>query len=436
MRGIGLHRPAFSAALAVLAAPVLAVGLLGGDIASLGPNGGGDIVFAVPADGTLGPGSDERERDDLEGAHPVTDPTGTFGVQVAVARAEAPSHGGPDVSDTAVPERVLAAYAAAAESIGRSDAGCNLTWPLLAGIGKVESGHAGGGAVDRTGLTLHPILGPVLDGGPGIAAISDSDGGRWDTDRTWDRAVGPMQFIPSSWRMFGADGNGDGRSDPNNVADAALASAGYLCSGDRDMRVERDRRAAAFSYNHSWDYVDLVLAWADAYAGGTPVLTGTLPVLAAGETGRGRPVVDAGRPTASDPVDTSVPAGAAPLIEALPRAVSPPADPDPSPAAATGSADAPSRVESQPSTDTREQSTSPATAQSPATAPSPSSAPSQTTAEIQAPSQAPASGSPAVADPGCVTPQTAPLPTAPLPTDPLPATGTPPSIGCVTGPTG
>ena len=109
-----------------------------------------------------------------------------------------------------------------------------------------------------------------------MAAIPDTDDGRWDTDDTWDRAVGPMQFIPSSWSIHGADGNDDGSRDPNNVNDASLASGGYLCSDGRDVSERKDRRQAVFSYNHSWDYVDLVLAWADAYAGGTPVLTGSL----------------------------------------------------------------------------------------------------------------------------------------------------------------
>ena len=48
----------------------------------------------------------------------------------------------------------------------------------------------------------------------------------------------------------------------------------YLCAGDRDLTGDKDRRSAVFSYNHSWDYVDLVLAWADAYATGSTT-TGT-----------------------------------------------------------------------------------------------------------------------------------------------------------------
>ena len=116
---------------------------------------------------------------------------------------------------------------------------------------------------------MNPILGPVLNGVGDVAAIPDTDGGRWDGDTTWDRAVGPMQFIPSSWAVWGRDGDGDGSADPSDVDDAAMATASYLCAGGRDLRDEKDRRSAVFSYNHSWDYVDLVLAWADAYATGS-----------------------------------------------------------------------------------------------------------------------------------------------------------------------
>jgi len=275
----------------------------------------GRLAGDIP-DGIPDPRLEQPELSELSGAHPVSYPVGTSAVRSAVAR-ELP---GPDTADLALPARVLQAYRSAAVSLGRTDAGCHLTWPLLAGIGKVESGHAYGGAVDRHGDTLEPILGPVLDGGPGVAAIPDTDDGRWDTDDTWDRAVGPMQFIPSSWSIHGEDGNHDGRRDPNNVVDAALASGGYLCTGDRDVKVEKDRRAAVFSYNHSWDYVDLVLAWADAYAGGTPVLTGSLGALT-GDDARGRQRGSGGDGSADDGADDgavtaiSAPASAAPVAE-------------------------------------------------------------------------------------------------------------------------
>ena len=286
------------AAPLAVALPIVLAGLVAGTGTTPMAGGSGSTVTTVVRNGPLGAGpgagdpsgsADPSDRFPA-GAHPAGGPAGpssgpssrTPYVRPAVART---GHASADVSDTALPAQVLVAYRNAATVLGGTEAGCNLEWPLLAGIGRVESGHANGGAVDRDGRTLTPILGPVLDGGPGVSAIADSDDGRWDTDDTWDRAVGPMQFIPTSWVIHGADGNGDGSRDPHNVRDAALASAGYLCTGDRDVGVERDRRLAVFSYNHSWEYVDLVLAWADAYAGGTPVLAGSLPVPAAGSDG-------------------------------------------------------------------------------------------------------------------------------------------------------
>jgi hypothetical protein len=274
-----------------VALPIALAGLVAGDGGLPSPFHPDDsTVRTVTAPGGLGiqdrpPDPRLPDPSDATGAHPVTYPVGTSAVRQAATREEAP---GPDTTDLALPARVLQAYQAAARDLRRSDAACHLDWPLLAGIGKVESGHAYGGEVDRRGDTLEPILGPVLDGGPGVAAIPDTDDGRWDTDDTWDRAVGPMQFIPSSWTIHGEDANHDGRRDPNNVNDASLASAGYLCSGDRDVSERRDRRQAVFSYNHSWDYVDLVLAWADAYAGGTPVLTGSLAMALDDPTARSK----------------------------------------------------------------------------------------------------------------------------------------------------
>ena len=101
-----------------------------------------------------------------------------------------------------IPGTVLAAYQKAANDLAAAKPACGITWPLLAGIGKVESAHASGGRVDAKGLTRGRILGPVLDGGPGMAAISDTDQGKFDGDTKWDRAVGPMQFIPGTWNSL------------------------------------------------------------------------------------------------------------------------------------------------------------------------------------------------------------------------------------------
>lgn len=194
-----------------------------------------------------------------------------------------PSAGG---TDAGIPATVLDAYKKAEAALARSQPGCNLRWELLAAIGKVESGQARGGQVDAHGTTLTPILGPVLDG-HGFAAIRDTDGGRYDGDAVNDRAVGPMQFIPSTWAQggpnhqgWGADGNGDGKKDPNNIYDAALAAAHYLCASGRDLSRTGDLHAAILAYNHSQDYLSTVLSWYEYYRKGThevPNGSGTLP---------------------------------------------------------------------------------------------------------------------------------------------------------------
>src|SRR3954451_3822359 len=121
-----------------------------------------------------------------------------------------------------IPAAALRAYRSAAATIGRQDPSCGLDWALLAGIGRVESNHGryGGSVPDAGGVVRPAILGPVLTGGPGMARISDHDGGRLDGDATFDRAVGPMQFIPSTWQLSAADGDGDGVANPSDLDDA------------------------------------------------------------------------------------------------------------------------------------------------------------------------------------------------------------------------
>ncbi|MCG7526957.1 lytic murein transglycosylase [Streptomyces sp. OfavH-34-F] len=177
-------------------------------------------------------------------------------------------------AEAGIPATVLAAYRRAEATTRRNDPGCRLPWQLLAAIGKVESGHASGGRVDKDGTTLSPILGPVLDGA-GFAHIADTDGGAYDGDGTYDRAVGPMQFIPSTWAHWGRDGNGDGRRDPNNVYDAALAAGAYLCAGSRDLSIPSDLNRSILSYNHSETYLRTVLSWYEFYRKGIhPVADG------------------------------------------------------------------------------------------------------------------------------------------------------------------
>ena len=171
-----------------------------------------------------------------------------------------------------IPALTLRAYREAAAWAAGFDPGCRLSWTVLAGIGRIESNHGlFGGPATRfspAGTVSPAITGPPLDG-DGVAAIPDSDGGRWDGDTTWDRAVGPMQFLPGTWRSLGRDGNGDQVADPNNLFDAAVSAAGYLClSGDGDLTDPARLRRAVYGYNHSWPYVDAVLGWARLYQGG------------------------------------------------------------------------------------------------------------------------------------------------------------------------
>jgi len=156
------------------------------------------------------------------------------------------------------------AYTQAAQTL--SDR-CHLPFALLLAIGEVESSSLRGRNLDAAGDVVPPVIGPALSGG-GFAAIGDSDGGRLDGDTVWDRAVGPMQFIPGTWRIWGADGNGDGIADPQNVHDAALAAGRYLCAGGRDLSRRADVEQAILSYNHSKRYLQTVLQIFDSVSTG------------------------------------------------------------------------------------------------------------------------------------------------------------------------
>ncbi|WHU45305.1 lytic transglycosylase domain-containing protein [Gordonia sp. L191] len=161
-----------------------------------------------------------------------------------------------------IPGIVLQAYKLAADREASENAACKIPWFLLAGIGRIESNHADNGDVDQYGTTLVPIEGPVLDGSlAGNEVIRNADGSH-------ARAMGPMQFIPSTWAAWGSDGNGDGKADPNNIFDATYSAARYLCAGVSDIMADGTKVAAVMRYNHSLAYAQNVLAWAAAYATG------------------------------------------------------------------------------------------------------------------------------------------------------------------------
>ncbi|MFT7839593.1 lytic murein transglycosylase [Saccharothrix sp. BKS2] len=168
-----------------------------------------------------------------------------------------------------VPARALRAYAVADLAMRTQDPACRISWATLAGIGRIESHHGtiGGLRLGEDGRPSSPIVGIPLDGSPGIRAIADSDGGVLDGDTRWDRAVGPMQFIPTTWARYAVRANGDGAApDPQNIDDAALAAARYLCSGGRDLGTGAGWWDAVLDYNNSTEYGQEVFSGADAYA--------------------------------------------------------------------------------------------------------------------------------------------------------------------------
>ena len=173
-------------------------------------------------------------------------------------------------SSNGIPAAALAAYQRAEQVINSADPACHLSWELLAAIGRVESNHGryGGNVLSEDGKSRPGIFGIPLDGSNNTARISDTDAGQFDDDPVFDRAVGPMQFIPSTWSVVGVDGDGDDVRDPQDIDDAALASAVYLCSGQEDLSTTEGQRTSVYRYNHSNEYVDLVLALMNAYLNG------------------------------------------------------------------------------------------------------------------------------------------------------------------------
>lgn len=302
----------------------------------------------------------------------------------------------PDLPDgpLGIPGAALDAYQFAQRTLAATRPGCHLSWAVLAGIGRIESDHASDGRVDAFGNTLGSILGPRLDGSPGVAAIPDTDQGMLDGDTVWDRAVGPMQFIPSTWRSFGVDGNGDGAANPNNIYDSTVATGLYLCAGGANLSDPIQLQAAVFRYNHSAAYVDVVLQWAHAY------LTGVVPIPSApgpvppGVNGNG------GRLT---PIDTAPPPPVA-VVQAAPIAA--PSTPSPSP---TPPSPTPPTATSTPAPTTTPEATSTPPSPTPAatpTTPPPTATPTTTPAPVES-----------------LSPSPTPMP-IPTPTPALPATTT------------
>jgi membrane-bound lytic murein transglycosylase B len=172
---------------------------------------------------------------------------------------------------TGLATAAVRAYATASLRLGDEQPGCRLGWSTLAGIGEVESVHGtlGGRTLLADGRPSQPIIGPTLDGGGPVAAIRASSSATvLHGDPTWDHAVGPLQFLSSTWAKWGGDGDGDGVTDPQDLDDAAYAAGRYLCADGGDLADGSAWQQAVFSYNHAASYVAAVYASALRFSDG------------------------------------------------------------------------------------------------------------------------------------------------------------------------
>ncbi|MGW0501523.1 lytic murein transglycosylase [Micromonospora sp. NPDC003241] len=168
---------------------------------------------------------------------------------------------------TGIDPIAVQAYGYAELVLAETNRACGLSWTTLAAIGFVESRHgqANNARLGPDGRATPEIIGLPLDGQGGRMRIADTDRGELDRDTTYDRAVGPMQFIPTTWQENGADADGDGVKDPHNIHDAALAAGMYLCKGGRNLTVPGDWWNAILSYNNVGRYAQAVFETANRY---------------------------------------------------------------------------------------------------------------------------------------------------------------------------
>ena len=119
---------------------------------------------------------------------------------------------------------------------------------------------------------------------PGLAAMAYVES-RFQSDaESGNGAQGLMQILPSVFRQYGIDANGDGKKDVFTPADAIATSAAYSCVLARDVRsIHGDQlalRLAAYNagigavhkfngvppFNETRDYVDQVKLWTARFA--------------------------------------------------------------------------------------------------------------------------------------------------------------------------
>ncbi len=320
------HRRPLSA---LAMAAVVALGLFAGIAADHpAPDAARPVeAGAFPAGGSGRVSEDESLKRFVDPAHLAAVPVGPADVAEPVQAVLSGARVIEALGESGIPVVAQRAYQKAA-SAPATDESCGLRWTLLAAIGRVESNHGrfGGAQLREDGYGTRPIRGIPLDGRPNVALIRDTDGGALDGDTTYDRAVGPMQFIPSTWRSVAADANADGRRDPNNIFDAAQGAAVYLCVGDTDLRDPTQAARAVRRYNNADEYVRVVLSLAASYE------TGAVAVLPSSPA---RPSEDW-----SAPDDTAAPP-ATPRTPTSSASTAPPAPVDTAPAPSPSAVAAP-----------------------------------------------------------------------------------------------
>jgi hypothetical protein len=289
------------------------------------------------------------------------------------------------LSRNGIPTAALKAYSRAQQVLAQVDPGCHLPWTLVAAIGRVESNHGrfGGNALNSQGVAVPGIYGPRLDG-VNTAKIADTDAGAFDGDGAFDRAVGPMQFIPGTWRAMGVDGDGDGVRNPQDIDDAAMSTAVYLCSGKTDLSNASDLNAAVLRYNHSQQYVDLVVSIAKAYAGGSWIAVGN--GTEDDEQGVDRAGDQVGDPTIHAPADDNLPQATDqetyPSVKPTPTLVDQPGKPTADPSKRPPTTGKPSDDPTTPPTTTKPPTTHPTTPPTTTKPPAPGLATLQTAAGL------------------------------------------------------
>ncbi len=241
----------------------------------------------------------------------VPEPADPLVVQAALSsntRGWTRGSGAAPAADQGIRPELVDAYTLA---VALAPAECHISLSLLAAIGQVESGNLAGHRIDARHRVVPGVLGPVLDGST-YAEIPDTDGGKWDGNSTWDRALGPMQLLPASWRVAGMDTDGDGQRDPQNVYDAAGTAMVYLCDSGRDLGTRKGLEEAVLAYNHSQAYLEHVLAWKTVFdtadvtglgsvptAWAVPTILAPTPARPAGGSSAGQPSPPVSSPTGS-----------------------------------------------------------------------------------------------------------------------------------------